>query len=160
VWLHFETDEEQQQLPPALLEICLKLAGLPNALLAMASKSVTGGPSGPQVPNLRVHPHVMAATYRKGAEYHCHKDSYDGADNQRMLSVLLYLNQDWTTGDGGELRIFGSKSDMEKAPDLERFADIAPLSGRLVMFRSRDVWHAVREPREQRWALTLWVMAD
>ena len=43
---------------------------------------------------------------------------------------------------------------------MDRFVDIAPLSGRIVMFRSRDVWHAVREPREQRWAMTLWVMAD
>lgn len=46
------------------------------------------------------------------------------------------------------------------APDHEIFTDVAPLSGRLVFFRSREVWHAVREPRQQRWALTLWVMAE
>lgn len=106
----------------------------------------------------------MAATYRKGAEYHVHKDSYNGADNQRMVTVLLYLNHEWQPGDGGELRAFktavGAGVGGTEAPDHGAFVDIAPLCGRLVMFPSRKTWHAVREPREQRWALTLWVMAE
>lgn len=160
VWLHFESEEERAALDPALREICFRLAGLPFALEAAAER----GPDGAAiaVPSFRIHPHVMAATYRRGAEYHCHRDSYDGRDNRRMLSVLLYLNHEWSPGDGGELRVFadGPDDNGTKAPDHDRHVDIAPLSGRLVMFRSRDVWHAVREPREQRWALTLWVMAE
>ncbi|CAE7258146.1 phyA [Symbiodinium sp. CCMP2592] len=165
VWLHFESPEETLQAPPALRSLCQQLLGLPDALLRVA-KAVAA-------PRLRVHPHIMAATYRRGAEYHCHKDSYSGTDNQRMVTVLLYLNDDWRPGDGGELRVYGERLDEEAAqgpeglrkeaasmPDMDRFVDIAPLSGRIVMFRSRDVWHAVREPREQRWAMTLWVMAD
>ncbi|CAK9006227.1 unnamed protein product [Durusdinium trenchii] len=165
VWLHFETAEEREKSPPALRELCEHLLGLPHALLAAAeSNSVVAS-------RLRVHPHIMAATYRRGAEYHCHKDSYSGTDNSRMVTILLYLN-DWQPGDGGELRLFGTKQvdadvgtgpglrDAASAPDLERFVDVAPLSGRVVMFRSREIWHAVREPREQRWAMTLWVMAD
>jgi len=156
VWLHFESEEEAQRLPSALRELCNCLAGLPAAL-----EHVQRLESGLVAPSLRVHPHVMAATYRKGAEYHCHKDSYDGEDNQRVLTVLLYLNPNWQPGDGGELRIFGTLQEAgRRTLDKGSYVDIAPLCGRLVMFRSRDVWHAVREPREKRWALTLWVMGE
>merc|ERR1712008_153022 len=144
------------RLPSALRELCNCLAGLPAALeqVQQLEPSLVA-------PALRVHPHVMAATYRKGAEYHCHKDSYDGQYNQRMLTVLLYLNPDWQPGDGGELRIFGtSQEDGKRTLKKGSYVDIAPQCGRLVMFRSRDVWHAVCEPREQRWALTLWVMGE
>lgn len=161
MWLHFESEEEKRQLTPALQELCLRLAGLPHALGAMAAACAPEACV--SAPKLRVHPHVMAATYRHGAEYHCHKDSYDGADNQRMLSVLFYMNHDWNPGDDGELRLFGTVSEERSgktAADPDRFVDIAPLCGRIVMFRSREVWHSVREPREQRWALTLWVMAE
>lgn len=161
VWLHFETLAERQRLPPALAELCDRLAGLPHALLACAAE--LHGAEAVCPPRLRVHPHVMAATYRQGAEYHVHKDSYSGADNQRVLTILLYITDGWRPGDGGELRVHGTCSGdgaSASAPDEGRFADIAPLSGRLVFFRSREVWHAVREPKTQRWALTLWVMAD
>jgi len=167
VWLHLDVEEEKQKVPPALRDLCERLLGLPAALLAMADAESI------KAPGLRVHPHIMAATYRKGAEYHCHKDSYSGTDNQRMVTILLYLN-DWQPGDGGELRLFAEKpmepsaplgsaglvKESTTAPDHEIFTDVAPLSGRLVFFRSREVWHAVREPRQQRWALTLWVMAE
>jgi len=153
-----ETEEEKAQLSPALREICLLLAGLPFALNSRAAVM-----DGVAAPNLRVHPHVMAATYKKGAEYHCHKDSYGGTDNHRIVSALLYLNHEWSPGDGGELRVFahqeGTSGQSSKA-DEARYVDIAPLAGRLVIFRSREVWHAVREPRMQRWAPTLWVMAE
>ncbi|CAE7794103.1 phyA, partial [Symbiodinium necroappetens] len=171
VWLHFESPEETLQAPPALRSLCQQLLGLPDALLRAAAACSPN--EAVAAPRLRVHPHIMAASYRRGAEYHCHKDSYSGTDNQRMVTVLLYLNDDWRPGDGGELRVYGDRLDEEAAqapeglrkeaasmPDMDRFVDIAPLSGRIVMFRSRDVWHAVREPREQRWAMTLWVMAD
>jgi len=161
VWLHFETNQERERLPAPLREVCLRLAGLPSALLAAAAACGSSGDEGGPVeaPRLRLHPHVMAATYRRGAEYHCHKDSYHGKDNLRMLTILLYLNRDWRPGDDGELRLFAQRPG-EDAADESRFVDVAPRCGRLVMFRSREVWHAVREPREERWALTLWVMAE
>jgi len=158
VWLHFETEEERQQLRPALREICAKLAGLPAALAERAAACRCGEETARR---LRIHPHVMAATYRHGAEYHVHKDSYNGSDNTRMLTVLLYLNHEWQPGDDGELRVYGFAPDAKgEQADMDRFVDIEPLCGRLVIFRSREVWHAVRMPKDQRWALTLWVMAD
>jgi len=159
VWLHASTDEERserQRATPALLKLCALLFGLPFALDAAAKQCVHGDLDAPK---LLVHPHVMAATYGPGAEYHCHKDSYGGMDNQRMVTVLLYLNDEWRPGDGGELRIFGS-ADGGSKPDQGSYVDIEPLAGRLVLFRAREVWHAVLEPRKPRWAMTLWVMAE
>lgn len=166
VWLHFESPEERARMRPALLEVCMCLAGLPCALMAV-SNSCDAMPQAKAVtrlnaPKLRLHPHVMAATYRPGAEYHAHLDSYGGTDNQRMLTIILYLNDDWRPGDGGELRVHrstsqnGSRSEI----DVDRFVDVEPLSGRVVVWRSREVYHAVREPKKQRWAMTLWVMAE
>jgi len=170
IWLHFETEEERAKLHPDLLDICMRLAGLPCAL--MDSAGAAPSDSMGEWPRLRLHPHIMAANYRRGAEYHCHKDSYDGTDNQRMVSVLLYLNPEWRPGDDGQLRVFAEKkkatgkqglTGLDKSEvDMDRYVDIDPLAGRLVLFRSRDVWHAVREPKSPglRWALTLWVMAE
>lgn len=39
--------------------------------------------------------------------------------------------------------------------------DIEPLLGRVVMFRSRAVWHGILESKvARRWAVTLWVLAE
>lgn len=39
--------------------------------------------------------------------------------------------------------------------------DIEPLLGRVVMFRSRAVWHGIQESKvARRWAVTLWVLAE
>jgi len=161
VWLAFGTPEEQQKLSPALRDVATQLAGLPHALMQRAADCERGFPGSLAVPELRIHAHMMAAVYNHGAEYHGHKDSYDGVDNGRMLTVLLYANPDWAPGDEGELRVFGTTCVGGKAsPDEERHVDIQPLPGRVVMFRSREVWHAVRMPRALRWAITLWVMAD
>eukprot|EP00746_Dinoflagellata_sp_MGD_P030866 gnl/MRDRNA2_/MRDRNA2_173297_c0_seq1.p1 gnl/MRDRNA2_/MRDRNA2_173297_c0~~gnl/MRDRNA2_/MRDRNA2_173297_c0_seq1.p1 ORF type:complete len:376 (-),score=72.17 gnl/MRDRNA2_/MRDRNA2_173297_c0_seq1:338-1315(-) len=164
IWLRFETPEDRQKLPPALSEICVKLAGLPDALKSVAKLSSNDRPGQLGIPQLRVEAKVMAATYDHGAEYQYHKDSYDGADNSRMLTVLLYVNPDWDPADNGELRVFagnpktgdGKQTDTGKEP----YADIVPMCGRLVVLQSREVWHAVRMPKKPRWALTLWVMAD
>ena len=89
VWLHLESPEEVAQTPPALRVLCEQLLGLPDALLSAAGACSPN--EAVSAPRLRVHPHIMAATYRHGAEYHCHKDSYSGTDNQRMVTVLLHL---------------------------------------------------------------------
>lgn len=161
IWLHCETTEERKAIPQSLGKICDRLLGLPSALMKTVVEHVADSSEGLAAPTLRVHPHIMAATYRTGAEYHVHKDSYNGTDNQRMVTILLYLSDGWEDGDGGELRVFGTRTTPSGKMEADecRFVDIAPLAGRLVLLRSREVWHAVRTPREQRWALTLWVMA-
>ncbi len=45
------------------------------------------------------------AAYPPGAAYARHLDRFRG-DNQRVVSVVLYLNDAWGAGDGGELRLY------------------------------------------------------
>ena len=67
MWLTFETSENRQKLPPALGEICVKLAGLPDALTKVGEQCQKERPGQMQIPQLRIHAHVMAATYDHGA---------------------------------------------------------------------------------------------
>jgi len=51
----------------------------------------------------------------------------------------LYLNEnEWSSSDGGELRIYGN----EKIP-WEKEIDIPPIPGTLVLFKSTDFQHEV-----------------
>ncbi|CAE8673932.1 unnamed protein product [Polarella glacialis] len=175
-------------MPPALLELADSLAGLPGALEAAGSLLSESEPGAVTVPRLRLFPGLMAATYGPGSYYVPHLDKYSGGssgfENSRLLTLICYLNDDWQPGDGGELRLFASKdaegkgspgsripellgisadhseSTSSMAHDAERNVDIPPLMGRVVMFRSRDVWHGIQELSYARWAVTLWLLAD
>src|SRR5690554_2922315 len=43
------------------------------------------------------------AHYPKGSFYKKHLDQFDSRNN-RMISMIIYLNKNWSTNDGGELR--------------------------------------------------------
>ena len=68
------------------------------------------------------------------------------------------------SGDGGALRVYypaegSAVHGPAAAPvdeEAERFVDVAPLAGRLVIFDSRRVAHEVRPTYGERWAVTLW----
>ncbi|CAE7614472.1 smd2 [Symbiodinium natans] len=70
-----------------------------------------------------------------GGAFPCHFDLPASSDARRVLTVLLYLNPDWTEGDGGEVEIFPFP-----------FADscVPPLDRRLVAFSSCTTLHRVR----------------
>jgi len=60
-----------------------------------------------------------------------HRDS-----GGKLLTVLLYLNGDWT-GDGGQLRLLRSADDIE-----DYGATVPPTAGTLLAFRcTDDAWH-------------------
>lgn len=67
-----------------------------------------------------------------------------GAD--RRITATVYLNPDWETTDGGQLRLYPPASDDP--------VDIAPLAGRLVAFLGDEVEHAVRPTHTPRSALS------
>ena len=70
---------------------------------------------------------------------------------QRRITAVLYLNPDWQDDDGGALRIW---------PDAPAPAfDVLPRLGRLVLFQSDRIDHAVLPCRRDRFALTLWLSA-
>lgn len=88
---------------------------------------------------------IHYAWYPPGAAYARHVDQLRGRD-QRVLTVILYLNDGWQPGLGGELRIFGTHGHR----------DIEPVGGRLVRFLSDRLEHAVLPARTDRWSITGW----
>jgi SM-20-related protein len=88
------------------------------------------------------------ALYPAQTRYKKHIDQFQGTNN-RLISVLIYLNEDWQTGDGGELKVY--------RPDSQDML-IQPLAKRLVMFRSDTVEHEVLRTEVPRKSLTGWLL--
>jgi SM-20-related protein len=93
---------------------------------------------------------VHFAVYPEGASYARHVDQFRAYGN-RIVSVILYLNPEWTAGDGGELRIY---------PETGPPVDYSPLHGRLVLFRSDQMEHEVLASHCLRVSLTGWMRRD
>jgi SM-20-related protein len=89
------------------------------------------------------------AWYPPGTGYERHVDQPQGR-MQRLVSLVLYLNEDWTPEAGGELRIFD-------AADGHR--DIAPVAGRLVCFLTPGREHAVLPTQRDRLSVSGWFRA-
>ena len=88
------------------------------------------------------------AHYPPGGHYSKHLDQFERRNN-RMISVVIYLNEGWQQGDGGELQIFRK--------DGSSFL-VEPLGGRCVMFKSAEVPHAVLQAHKSRFSLTGWLL--
>ncbi|WP_228237146.1 2OG-Fe(II) oxygenase [Allomuricauda sp. M10] len=88
------------------------------------------------------------AHYPSGGHYDKHLDQFENRNN-RMISVVIYLNEGWQQGYGGELEIF------EK--DGSSFL-VEPLAMRCVMFKSAEVPHAVLQAHKSRFSLTGWLL--
>lgn len=86
------------------------------------------------------------ALYPPGAAYARHSDRPAGTD-LRAISVVLYLNEAWSSDLGGELRIHTDAGGVE---------DVLPLGGRLVAFQSDRFEHEVLPARRERLSFTGW----
>jgi SM-20-related protein len=86
------------------------------------------------------------ACYPPGTGYARHVDQLLGRDTRRV-SLILYLNQRWQPGDGGELRMF----------DATGHRDIEPVAGRLVCFLSEGREHEVLPTAVERWSIAGWL---
>ena len=86
------------------------------------------------------------AKYPPGAAYARHIDQPRGTAI-RKLSVVLYLNSEWQSGDGGALRIHRGAGN---------FIDVEPLEGRLVCFLTADREHEVLMARRERLSISGW----
>jgi SM-20-related protein len=92
---------------------------------------------------------VHFARYSEGQHYDEHIDQSPKKDlvsGERVISFVLYLNENWQTGDGGELQV-------RQGQDLIR---IEPRWGHLMLFRSDTLPHRVLTARKERWSLTGW----
>lgn len=89
------------------------------------------------------------SAYETGAYYKRHVDAFKGAKN-RLLSTVLYLNEDWQEGDGGKLAIY-----KDRASHMP-MAQIAPEGGTLVVFLSEDIPHEVLPAQQDRYSIAGW----
>jgi SM-20-related protein len=89
---------------------------------------------------------IHYAWYPCGAAYARHVDQPQGRVRRRV-SLVLYLNEQWSAADGGTLRI---------RADDGQFRDIEPLGGRLVLFLCESREHEVLLTRSPRLSLTGW----
>ncbi|MCC5913345.1 MAG: 2OG-Fe(II) oxygenase [Balneolaceae bacterium] len=87
------------------------------------------------------------AKYPKGSHYDKHLDQFHERSNQQ-ITVLLYLNEYWKPGDGGELKIYRKEGDIL----------IEPIARRLLLFRSDSVEHEVLTTNVPRYSLTGWLL--
>ncbi len=92
------------------------------------------------------------AIYPPGAFYQKHLDRFLGAgdDGSRIVSTVLYLNEDWKPEDGGQIRLYDSPEDGSA------WQDVLPAGGTLVTFLSDSVCHEVLPASRERMSLTGW----
>ena len=110
---------------------------------------------GPLDPNLT---ELLYAFYPRGGFYRRHRDAIPGsASVLRSISLLLYLNEDWTPNDGGQLLLHrdsgGDELPKGEEPD---FIQVEPKGGTLVLFQSDSVPHEVLDTKAERLAVVGW----
>lgn len=76
-----------------------------------------------------------------------HSDDLPQQNSQRKISIILYLNEEWQSSDGGQLRLY-----LNDAASI----DIEPIGGRMVVFLSDQFWHEVLPANRNRISLTGW----
>ncbi len=86
------------------------------------------------------------AIYGAGARYARHLDR-SPAGAERVVSLALYLNEDWAAGDGGALRLYAA----------DGAHDVVPTGGTLALFASERIEHEVLPARRDRLSLTGWL---
>lgn len=87
--------------------------------------------------------------YPTGSFYRKHKDQFQNNDS-RQFSMILYLNEDWKIGDGGELCIYQNNMTQK----------ITPTNAKAVFFKSNDLAHEVLETNVPRMSITGWLKRD
>lgn len=92
------------------------------------------------------------AVYPPGAFYRRHLDNSRGT-SARLVTAILYLNEDWKAADCGQLRLYTDGSDGGE------YLDVFPEAGKLVLFHSTRFWHEVMPARRERFSLTGWLRA-
>ncbi len=86
------------------------------------------------------------ALYEKGAFYKKHMDQFK-TDHGRAFSMIIYLNEDWVKGNGGELKIY-KKTEVQL---------ISPENRKCVFFKSDELPHEVLVSNKSRMSITGWL---
>lgn len=91
------------------------------------------------------------AIYPEGGFYKPHLDRHENTQT-RIVTAILYLNDEWKTGDGGELKLWTTVGEKDGP-----FEIIEPCLGTLVLFRAGDFWHEVLPAHRTRMSITGWM---
>ena len=86
------------------------------------------------------------ALYEKGSFYRRHLDQFKN-NQDRAFSMIMYLNDDWQDGDGGEICIYHADSVQL----------ISPQNGHCVFFKSDELEHEVLLNHKPRMSITGWL---
>jgi SM-20-related protein len=90
------------------------------------------------------------AVYQPGAFYKPHLDRHRETSD-RVVTVILYLNDGWKDADGGQLRLWTTPGDK-----VGESVILQPQMGTVVAFLAGDHWHEVLPARETRMSITGW----
>ncbi|MFW5825468.1 MAG: 2OG-Fe(II) oxygenase [Marinobacter sp.] len=93
------------------------------------------------------------ASYRPGDFYRRHVDSFRGRAS-RVVSLVLYLNEDWQPEDGGQLQVFSRERPEEVC------GTVMPEAGRVALFMSEEIPHEVLPARRTRHSIACWFRQD
>ncbi|SMG29774.1 SM-20-related protein [Marivirga sericea] len=86
------------------------------------------------------------AIYPEHTFYKRHVDRFQ-QNAHRVISFVLYLNENWQEGHGGELALYFDDKDEK----------IQPVAGRLLLFRS-ELEHEVLMSYRKRYSITGWML--
>lgn len=95
------------------------------------------------------HSEAHYACYPTGFGYKWHSDNPVGRD-ERVISAVFYLNDEWTDKDGGQLSIVDSHNNQHQ---------LLPKANRLVIFDS-NLQHQVEIAHRQRYSIATWLRRD
>lgn len=87
--------------------------------------------------------------YEKGSFYKKHLDQFKN-NTGRQYSMIMYLNEDWQTIDGGELCIHHDG----------HLQNISPNNGKTVFFKSSELSHEVLITNKVRMSITGWLKVN
>ena len=94
---------------------------------------------------------VHMTQYPPHTRYYRHVDAFHSDDNRRV-SIVLYLNFDWRPEYDGRLRLYPESN--EGSP-----VEVLPKVGRLVLFES-VLEHEVLPATQRRYSITGWMLRD
>ncbi|WP_169393414.1 MULTISPECIES: 2OG-Fe(II) oxygenase [Psychrobacter] len=95
------------------------------------------------------HSEAHFACYPIGFGYQWHSDNPAGRD-ERVISAVFYLNDDWEAADGGALEVVDLQDCLHK---------LTPLANRLVVFDS-NLQHQVAIAHRKRYSIATWMRRD
>jgi hypothetical protein len=136
--------EAELHLAPAAVR-----TAAPN-LVALEQDAALSAMLSVYIPAITLRSQALKAQHNAGSGgcFPIHVDS-DPSVDKRVITAILYLNENWNKDHGGELRLYPFP--------LKSPVDLAPVDGRLVLLSSTEMHHRVLPSRATRYAITIWL---